>query len=157
MPAHHHRAVCPCAGKPSAGFTLIELIVTMAIIAILTAVALPAYQNYIIRSNIKSAGADLVALALVVENAHQLTFSYASSTNGITSATSGFGAFGPTVGNLFTYSLTNNGSATPAYQLAATGNNSTMVANCKLTLDSNGSRTFASGSGTRACGYQTSW
>jgi len=41
--------------KPSAGFTLIELMIVIAILGILASIALPAYQNYVVRSQVSEA------------------------------------------------------------------------------------------------------
>lgn len=45
----------------SSGFSLIELIIVVAIIAILSAIALPAYQNYTIRSQVNIGLSDIAS------------------------------------------------------------------------------------------------
>ena len=45
--------------KTEQGFTLIELMIVVAIVAILVAIALPAYQNYTIKSQLTAALAEI--------------------------------------------------------------------------------------------------
>ena len=50
------------------GFTLIELMIVVAIIGILAAIAIPAYQNYITKSQVTRAVAELGAVKTAYED-----------------------------------------------------------------------------------------
>ena len=54
-------------GKKPAGFTLIELMITVAIVAILSVVAYPSYNDFVVRSNRAEAPRELVRLANLQE------------------------------------------------------------------------------------------
>jgi type IV pilus assembly protein PilE len=53
------------------GFTLIELMVVVAIIAILGAIALPSYRNYVMRGRIPEATSGLATLQVKMEQSYQ--------------------------------------------------------------------------------------
>src|SRR5476649_1245503 len=93
------------------GFTLIELMIVIAIIGILAAIAIPAYQNYTVRAQVteglnladgwKTAVAEYYAQNGVMPTAANLTAAglVASTGKYVTSVTSTLGAITVTYGN----------------------------------------------------------
>jgi len=56
--------------RKQAGFTLIELMIVVAIVGILAAIAIPAYQDYIARSQVSEAVATAGAVKTAVSEHH---------------------------------------------------------------------------------------
>jgi type IV pilus assembly protein PilA len=82
------------AGNVQAGFTLIELMIVVAIIGILAAVAIPAYQNYIVRSKVANAISSVNTLKTAVAICYQEAGGVLTSCS--TGAASQIPAFTPT-------------------------------------------------------------
>ena len=61
------------------GFTLIEVMITVAIVAILAAVAVPSYQQYLLRSARVQAQTELLDLAILQEKIFLNSNAYTSS------------------------------------------------------------------------------
>lgn len=65
-------SVAPVApSKPVQGFTLIELMIVVAIVGILAAVAVPAYRDYVTRGKIQTATAALSEMRVKLEQYFQ--------------------------------------------------------------------------------------
>lgn len=62
--------------KTQSGFTLIELMITVVVIAILTAIALPSYTSYVVRGKVPDATATLAAKRVQMEQWFQDNRSY---------------------------------------------------------------------------------
>ena len=78
--------------NPTKGFTLIELMIAVAVVAILGAIALPSYQSYVMRGKITEATSSLSELRLRAEKFYSdnRTYQNAGATDaGFTEAVSG--------------------------------------------------------------------
>jgi type IV pilus assembly protein PilE len=89
------------------GFTLIELMITAAIIAILASVALPSYQQYVIRSNRAAAQAEMMDIAN-----RQQQFFLANRSYATTLATLGY-SLPDELSGRYTAGITTDNAATP--------------------------------------------
>ena len=71
----------------AAGFNLIELMLSLLIVAVLTAIAVPSYRSYVERAEIKMAMADIAAIDHKIARYLSKTLSYPLSLNdvGVTS------------------------------------------------------------------------
>lgn len=123
------------------GFTLIEIMFVVALIAILAALAMPAYNGYINRSKIKTAQSDLAGLSLNFENRYQRMLAYPESDYADTAALSNlFGGWSPASDTDEFNFLTENASKT-TYTIIARGI-SGGVMGCEIKLTSGGDRTI---------------
>lgn len=73
-----NRGGCTVKARSMRGFTLIELMIVVAVVAILAAVALPAYQDQVRKSRRAQAKADLAEFMQMAERWHTVQNSYAT-------------------------------------------------------------------------------
>ena len=137
------------AGRHSNGFSLVELLIVVAIIAVLGAIAMPVYRNYISAAKTKAAEAVLEQFPVLLEEYRAEngsfppdgTYTYTETADGtatdeitatpvVAGTAAGLTGFSPRSatyptdkGILFNYSLTisNSGTATETATYSATG------------------------------------
>lgn len=143
------------AARRSRGFTLIEVMVVVAIVAILASIALPAYNDYINRSRARNAGNDLASLSLILENLYQRNLAYPTPSGASSGTAAAYitatsaPAWAGSQEDFFDYSVNVNATG---YTLTATGTGSS--AGCNLTLTNANARTITGGD---PCGGLASW
>lgn len=117
------------------GFSFIELIIAMGIIAIISAIAMPSYTSYVKKGKMRAVQADLVALSLNFENAYQRTLTYpviAAAENDTAGLIARFQSWSPSASDVFSFTL--DVSTTTQYTLKATGIVGAMLEGCELTV-----------------------
>ena len=120
------------------GFTLIELMIVVAIVGILAAIALPAYQDYVIRSKMSEPVAALAACKTSVQEYASTKAAWptsAAQAGCSTTATQYLASLGVADNGVITANSTNTGAG-----------------DCSLTLTAQGSATSITGwVGTTGC------
>lgn len=120
------------------GFTLLELMIVIAIVGILAAIALPAYTQYVIRANRNAAMAQMVELANREQQYFLATRAYA---NKATLISNGY-ALPTEVAARYTWDVTVGSGTVPTYTITFTGTD-VQASDGALTLDQAGTKTPA--------------
>ncbi|MGZ8252497.1 MAG: type IV pilin protein [Methylophilaceae bacterium] len=116
-----------------AGFTLIELMIVVAIIGILASIAVPSYQEYVQRGKVAEATSTLAALRVRMEQHFQDFRTYQDVGANVAPCAPINGA------KYFTYTCTAQTATT--YIIQAAGISSQGMSNFNFTIDQNNART----------------
>ena len=115
------------------GFTLIEVLITVAIIAILAAIAIPNYSAYVVRSKITEATTNLLGMRTKMEQYFQDNRSYVGACQAGTVAAL------PPAGSLKYFNMTCANLSATTYTIQADGVQD--LTNLTLTIDQANTRT----------------
>lgn len=127
--------------KSSKGFTLIELMITVAIVGILAAIAYPSYQQHVLKTRRTAAQGCLQELAQWMERYYTSNMTYAGANLPLTSCRNDLANF-----YTFTFSGTPDGTSYTLQAVAqgAQANDEVSGTSCSpLTLDHQGTRSPA--------------
>jgi type IV pilus assembly protein PilE len=142
------------AAQRQAGFTLIEVIMAVAIVGVLSAIALPSYRTHLVRGALTDGINGLATMRAQMERHFQDNRTYATSGTFVTPCAT-TDATTRTFGN-FVVSCSGTPSAT-AFTLQAVGNTGSNVAGFTFTINQADVRstTAPTGSGWNSC--TTAW
>lgn len=146
----HPNAPTAALRRSAGGFTLIELMVTVAIVAILASIAYPAYRDYVIRGQLVNATTGLATVRANMERHFQDNRTYVTVTAGTTTFTTpcAIAAAQRTFGNFVIQCATGQPTAT-TYTLEAVG--SGPVTGFTLTINQADQRQTTAPAGWGSC------
>jgi len=138
-------------GGATRGFTLIELMITVAIVAILASIAYPSYTAHVVKSHRAAAQQELLELAALQEKIFLNSNAYSDNVSEAYTGQSSGGlgkTSGKTTDNRYTVSVAAAGGQ--SFTLTATPVTGTSQAgDGNLTIDSSGVRAWVKGSETK--------
>jgi type IV pilus assembly protein PilE len=138
------------------GFTLIELMITVAIIAILAGIAVPSYTSYIIRGKLQEAHSNLLAMRTKMELYFQDTRTWAPAAPVTPPCQPG--TIAPLPASLKYFQISCNTLSATTYVVQADGLPGTDLAGLTLTInEANVRRTVSVPSGWTLPSPNTCW
>ncbi|HTR01530.1 MAG TPA: type IV pilin protein [Candidatus Acidoferrum sp.] len=128
------------------GFTMIELLITMAIVGLLAAIAIPTYRQSVLKSNRADAKITLTRLATLEEKYYFRENNYTANFTDIISGLTGTVTTTTSDKGYYSIALTTTGTTAWTMVATATGNQ-LLDTDCKtFTLTNTGSKTATNSS-----------
>lgn len=122
--------------KHRQGITLVELVVTMAIVGVLSAIALPMYQQYILRGNRAAAQAQMMDIANREQQYFMANRGYADKAALVAD---GF-SLPSEVSSKYTYDVVVGSGSVPTFTIRFTPTGA-QASDVELTLNNDGTKT----------------
>ena len=133
------------------GFTLLELLITVAIIAIISAIAWPSYQNYVIKGRRTAATACMMEASQYMERFYTMNLRYDQTRTGTAVSLPNMECRN-NLENFYTFSLANVTETGYSVRAVPQGQQATKDTECAtLTLTATGQRTSSGGGSLQKC------